>query len=231
MKNVFLGIGHGGVDSGAVGIGGVKEKDLNLSIGLACNEVLINHGVNVLMSRTADENDTLDDRVNKCNAFLGKDGLAVDIHNNAGGGNGAEAFYHYRGGTSKTLADNVLCEIVSIGQNSRGAKIKQNSEGRDYYGFIRQTVAPAIIIECAFVDNAEDIKIIDTEDKRRKMGEAIAKGILKTLGISYKQPEQNTAQKTIYCVRVGTYSDKAEAEKIQGALNTLGIKATVNEVK
>lgn len=182
MAKVFLGVGHGGSDPGAVA-NGFNEKDLNLSIALACNAELIRHGVSVQMSRTKDENDTLNDEIKECNAY--NPDLAVDIHNNAGGGDGAEAFYHYGGGEGKTLAENVLAEIVAIGQNSRGAKIKKNAAGKDYFGFIRETKAPAIIVECAFVDNAKDMQIIDTEAERKTMGIAIAKGILKTLGIAW----------------------------------------------
>ena len=98
MAKVFLGVGHGGSDPGAVA-NGFNEKDLNLSIALACNAELIRHGVSVQMSRTKDENDTLNDEIKECNAF--NPDLAIDIHNNAGGGDGAEAFYHYGGGEGK----------------------------------------------------------------------------------------------------------------------------------
>lgn len=210
MAKVFLGVGHGGIDSGAVGVNGVLEKDLNLSIALACNEVLVRHGVSVQMSREIDEDDSLNERVSECNKFAPD--LALDIHNNAGGGDGAEAFYHYKGGTSKTLADNVLAEIVKIGQNSRGAKTKLNSNGRDYYGFIRETVAPAIIVECAFVDNKTDMQIIDTEEERKTMGVAVAKGILKTLGISYIAEVDNSAAiKAKYEEEINSLKEKNKA--------------------
>lgn len=184
-KKVFIGVGHGGSDPGAVAFGR-EEADLNLSIALACRDELERHGVQVLMSRTKDENDTLTEEIRECNNY-GPD-LAIDIHNNAGGGDGAEAFYYHGGGLSKTMASNVLAEIVKIGQNSRGIKTKLNSSGDDYFGFIRETVAPAAIVETAFVDNANDIKIIDTEAERKTMGIAIAKGLLTTLGVAYKAP-------------------------------------------
>ena len=128
-----------------------------------------------------DENDTINDEIKECNAY-GPD-LAVDIHNNAGGGDGAEVYYHHGGGVGKTLAENILAQIVKAGQNSRGAKVRKNSRGKDYYGFIRQTSCPAVIVECAFVDNAADLKILASKAKRKKVGRAIAKGILKTLGV------------------------------------------------
>lgn len=224
-QKVFLGVGHGGNDPGAAA-NGFKEKDLNLSIAHACREVLERHGVTVLMSRTKDENDTLSDEVKECNAF--SPDLAIDIHNNAGGGDGAEAFYHYKGGTSKTLAQNVLSEIVSIGQNSRGAKTKRNAAGQDWYGFIRGTIAPAVIVECAFVDNAKDITIIDTSEEQIKMGIAIAKGILKTLGIKYIEPIPAPATTdTVYRVQVGAFKNKANAESMLEKLKNAGFDGFV----
>ena len=182
-KKVFIGVGHGGSDPGAVALGR-EEADLNLAIALACRDELVRHGVGVKMSRTKDENDTLTEEIAECNAY-GPD-LAIDIHNNAGGGDGAEAYYYTGGGLSKTLAINVLDEIVKIGQNSRGAKPNTINGITEYFGFIRETIAPAVIVECAFVDNAEDIKIIDTAIEQKAMGVAVAKGILTTLGIAHK---------------------------------------------
>lgn len=216
-KKVFLGVGHGGNDPGAVA-NGYKEKGLNLSIALACKDELIKYGVIVQMSRTKDENDPLTEVIKECNTF--KPDLAIDIHNNAGGGDGAEVYYHYKGGTSKTLAQNVLNEIVKTGQNSRGVKTKLNANGTDYFGFIRQTNAPAILIECAFVDNKNDIKIIDTEAERKAMGVAIAKGILKTLNI-------NTEDSKTYSVQVGKYKDKVNAIAMQKKLKSAGFDAII----
>ena len=216
---VFIGVGHGGSDPGAVA-NNTKEKDLNLSIALACRDELVRHGVSVKMSRAKDENDPLSEEIKECNAYAPD--LAVDIHNNAGGGDGAEVFYHYGGGKSKTLAENVLTEIVKVGQNSRGAKTRKNSAGKDYYGFIRETSCPAVIVECAFVDNATDRHILATEDKRRAMGVAIAKGILKSVGVAY-QGERGT----LYRVQVGAYLVKENAEAMQKRIKAVGIDAFI----
>lgn len=220
MPKVFLGVGHGGTDSGAIG-NGFKEKDLNLSIALACNEILINHGVTVMMSRTKDENDSVSDEIAECNAF--KPDLAIDIHNNAGGGDGAECFYHHLGGKGKTLAENVLAEMVKTGQNSRGVKTRVNSSGKDYYAFIRETSAPAIIVECAFLDNASDIQILNTVDKQSAMGIAIARGILRTLGIPFVSP------KKVYRVQVGSYEIENNAVITRNTLRSYGFNAFIVE--
>jgi N-acetylmuramoyl-L-alanine amidase len=228
---VFLGVGHGGSDPGAVA-NGFKESALNLSIAMACQDELARHGVLVKMSRTKDESESVASKVNECNAFAPD--LALDIHNNAGGGDGAEVFYSVYGGTGKALAVNILDEVVKIGQNSRGAKTKTNSSGSDYFGFIRTTKAPAVIVECAFVDNKTDMQILDTKAEQIAMGQAIAKGILRSLGVAYKPEESKAAQTTtgtLYRVQVGAYGVRANAEAMQQKLKAAGYDAIIVEVK
>ena len=188
MAKVFLGVGHGGSDPGAVKY--LREEDVNLQMALGCRDYLEANGVKVKMSRTKDENDTLNEEIKECNAY--KPDLAVDIHNNAGGGDGFECYYHYKGGKSKTLAQNIEKEVKAIGQNTRGIKTKKGADGQDYYGFIRETVCPSVITEGLFVDNKTDVKIADTVKEQKAFGEAIAKGILKTLGIAPKSVPQKT---------------------------------------
>lgn len=233
-KKVYLSPGHGGSDPGAVG-NGLKEKDLNLTITLACRDVLVQHGVEVKMSRSTDVDVEWEDEVNGCNAF--DPDLAVNIHNNAGGGDGAEVFYHHGGGTGKTLALNILAEIVELGQNSRGAKIKQLDSGADYYYFIREIASPSVIVEAAFMDT-KDIQIVDTAAEQKAMGVAIAEGILKTLGIAYKAPDSNKEQTDsnkdsnkgkLYRVQVGAFSVRANAEAMVAKQKAAGFDAFIVE--
>lgn len=181
MAKVYLGVGHGGTDPGAVG-NGLKEKDLTLSISKACATALKRCGIDYKISRTTDKDYPVEKRIEDCNKY--NPDLALDIHINAGGGNGAEVFYSIVGGTGKTLAEKILQRIKNLGQESRGAKVKATN-GVDYFGFIRQTVCPAVIVECAFIDNKSDIAIVKTAAQQKTMGEAIAKGICDCLGVKY----------------------------------------------
>lgn len=192
-KKVFLGVGHGGTDPGASKY--VVEKDVNLTMALACRDYLESNGVEVGMSRTTDENDALTEEIKECNKF--NPDLAVDIHNNAGGGDGFEVFHSINGGTGKKLAENIEAEIKKIGQNSRGIKTRKNAKGKDYYGFIRSTKCPAVIVEGVFVDNATDVKIADTIAEQKEFGYAYARGILKTLGLEDKTPGSKPAEKPV----------------------------------
>ena len=141
-------------------------------------------------------------------------------------------YYSIYGGTGKVLAENILSEVVKIGQNSRGAKTRKNSSGGDYYGWIRSTKAPAVIVEGAFLDNKTDIQIMDTKAKQMAFGVAIAKGVLKTLGIAYKEQEAPVKTETtgkIYRVQVGAYAVKANAEALQQKLKAAGYDAIIVE--
>ncbi len=224
MKKVFLGVGHGGEDSGAVA-NGIKEKDVNLQIALALGAELARHGVEVKYSRTTDENEKLNDKINECNAF--SPDLALDIHNNAGGGDGAEIYHHFGGGVGKTLAENVLKEMVKAGQNSRGAKVRKNSSGRDYFAFIRDTACPAVIVECAFLDNEKDFLWVSTEMARKNVAVAICKGILLTLGIDYI--EMKAEPQKLYRVQVGAYKVRENAVAMQKRLEAAGFESIIKE--
>jgi N-acetylmuramoyl-L-alanine amidase len=175
------------------------------------------------MSRTKDENDTLTEEIRECNAY--DPDLAIDIHNNAGGGDGFEAYYTVGGGMGKTYAKNLEAEVKAIGQNSRGIKTRANSYGTDYYGFIRETKAPAVIVECAFVDNKKDMEVIDTEEERKAMGVALAKGTLKSLGIEYVEEP-----KVWYKVQVGAFRNRSGAESLLAELKTKGYNGFIVEV-
>lgn len=186
-KKIFIGVGHGGSDPGAVGY--IREETVNLNMALACRDYLKDYDVDVRISRTKDENDPLIEEIRECNKFITKrsQGMAVDFHNNAGGGDGFEAYHSVKGGDGRVLAYAIEKEIKAIGQNSRGVRSRKNSSGGDYYGFIRQTIAPAVIIECVFVDNKKDASQADTLAEQRAFGEAVAKAIIKTMGLKKKQ--------------------------------------------
>lgn len=188
-KRVYVGIGHGGSDSGAVG-NGFKEKDLTLSIGKYCNERLKQYGIETKISRTTDCDSSINSKVAASNAF--KADVCMDIHINAGGGDGSEVYYSHVSPNGKRLAQAIVDSMVKIGQNTRGIKTKLDTDGTDYFGMIRMTDAPAVLVECAFIDNANDIKIINTEAKRKNFGYAIADGVAKYLGVKMPSTSKPT---------------------------------------
>ena len=178
---VYLDPGHGGSDPGAAS-GGLKEKDLTLTTSLACRDYLQANGVTVKMSRTKDQENSLNGSCAESNRW--KPDCHVSIHYNAGGGDGAEVWHTIYKSASQgdELGTCILDQLKKLGQQSRGLKTKKNAQGTDYFGAIRMTNAPAVIVECGFIDNATDRKLFDTAAEQKKIGQAIAKGILKWLG-------------------------------------------------
>ena len=235
MAKVFIGVGHGGNDPGACA-NGLKESLMNLVMAQACNAELVRHGVQVLMSRSKEENDDLSEEIRECNAF--NPDIAIDIHNNAGGGDGFEFIYSifqdYTKGKDLRLGQLIEAEIKAIGQNSRGAKQRRDSStGRDYFGFIRELVCPSIIVEGCFVDS-NDRFIADTEAEQKAFGVAYAKGILKYFGIPYKPvqaPVASNTGTTMYRVVTGSFKDKANAEKRVRELKAKGFDSFIEAKK
>lgn len=176
MAKVYIGIGHGGSDNGAVGY--IVEDETNLKMGKACRDYLKARGIETMISRESDVDVSIATKTSQANKW-GAD-LALDIHNNAGRGDGAEVYHSIYYGTGKTLSDNILDELKKIGQNSRGSKTKKGTNG-DYYAFIRNTNMPAVITEGVFVDNKADAAQADTDAECKAFGEAIAKGVIRTL--------------------------------------------------
>ncbi len=210
-KKVFIGVGHGGNDPGATSSIFV-EKKINLTMALACKEELERYGVTVKMSRTKDENDPVSQEVSECNAF--KPDLAIDCHNNAGGGDGFEIFYWPGSDEGKKLAQLIETEVKAIGQNSRGLKSGKNLR------FIADTKCPAVLAEGFFIDNSTDRKIADTVSEQQAFGRAYAKGILKYFGISHDK---------LYRVQIGVFKDKTRADKLLKDLKAKGYPAYITE--
>ncbi len=188
-KRVFIGVGHGGSDPGADVI--ITEKEYTLKTAFALAEILSEYGIDYKMSRTQDIDTDMNSKTVMCNQY--DPDLVVDIHFNAGGGQGFEVYYSIVGGTSKTLANNINEEVKKI-MSSRGIKTKLDSNNRDYFAIIRETKAPAVLLEGGFVDNKKDADYIKKSYK--KLAEAYAKGIVKTLGIKEKPDKLPVMDKT-----------------------------------
>lgn len=217
---VFIGVGHGGADPGAVA-NGLREKEINLVMAKALRDELVRHGLTVKMSRERDENDTLADEIREAAAF--DPDAAISIHNNAGGGRGFEAYVQsgiYRI-MSKKIAENIEREVKGLGQISRGVKTRVVSTGADYYGFLREIKVPAVILEGVFVDS-DDYKNADTVKEQQAFGAAYARGFLKAYGIEPKPL-------LLYRVQVGAFSNRENAHNLVLELEKKGYRAFVTE--
>ncbi|OBQ13188.1 N-acetylmuramoyl-L-alanine amidase [Anabaena sp. AL09] len=172
---VIIDPGHGGKDSGAIGIGGVLEKDVILPISKRITEVLERNGIQVIMTRDSDYFVTLPGRVTM--AERANADVFVSIHANSAGANRPEVSgletYHYDSGLR--LAQIVHSKILQS-LNVRDRKVRK---ARFYV--LRKTSMPAILVETGFLTGRDDVAKLRTSAYQNQMADAIAQGILQYL--------------------------------------------------
>ena len=157
---IFINAGHGGNDSGAVG-NGLIERDVNFFIANRVESYLLAVNYDVKLFQY-DGLQAICDEANNWHADF-----FVSIHCNAGGGFGTETFYVSERG--RKLANAIQNQIVnSVGTFNRGVKTA------DYFVLLN-TNMPAVLVECAFIDNPYDAKLL--REKEDDFARAIARGI------------------------------------------------------
>lgn len=169
---VLIDAGHGGKDPGAIGIGGLQEKNVILPIAQQVVELLAKQGVKTVMSRKDDYFVDLAPRVALAERVDAD--LFVSIHANAMPANrsdinGLETYYFSSGERlARTIHRSVL-QNVSI--RDRGVR-------RARFYVLRKSSMPSVLVEVGFVTGREDSPRLATEAHRDQMAAAIARGIL-----------------------------------------------------
>lgn len=206
---ICLDPGHGGNDSGAVGVNNAYEKDLTLKIAQYCKQELEKYDCNVIMTRTGDTNPSLEDRANYAKSQGAQ--YLISIHLNSGSGYavGAEVYYpntNWRPDISqngKNVAQAIQNQLVSLGIRDRGIKFRtidtneypdpfryNDGSVADYYGIIRNAKyngLTGLIIEHCFINSVSDYNnYLNSDAKLQKLGVADANGIVSALGLSKK---------------------------------------------
>lgn len=151
---------------GAVGL--IKESTENRKVKELVIKYLKEQG-HTVYDCTVDDgknaSDVLQKIVKKCNAH--KVDLDVSIHFNAGGGKGTEVLVYSANSKAKPYATRILTAVSALGFVNRGVKVRT-----DLY-FLKKTTAPALLVECCFVDTKTDVTLYDAD----RMASAIVKGI------------------------------------------------------
>lgn len=181
---VVLDAGHGSSDSGKVGINGVLEKDINLSVSKKTKKYLEKKGIRVVMTRDKDEslaegengNRKVQDmkaRVKRINDT--KPDLAVSIHQNSyheESIHGAQVFYYEHSESGEKDA-RILQEALLAVDPDNTRQVKANTT----YYLLKRTEVPILIIECGFLSNQEEAEKLASEDYQKEIAKAIANGI------------------------------------------------------
>lgn len=168
--------GHGGRDPGAVGIGGLQEKNVVFPVSVRVAELLREAGVDVVMTRNSDLTLGLEPRVdiaNNANATI-----FLSIHANAismsrPDVNGVETYYYSENG--RRLASIIHANVQpASGLGNRGVKQAR-------FFVLRNTSMPAALLELGFVTGAEDVVKLRDPAWQERISQAIARGLLEYL--------------------------------------------------
>ncbi|MCQ2382474.1 MAG: N-acetylmuramoyl-L-alanine amidase [Clostridia bacterium] len=177
MATIVIDAGHGGYDAGAVN-GTRFEKNDNLRMAMAVGERLERCGINVIYTRTTDEFVSLLQRSRISNN--NDTDLFVSFHRNSAtnpAANGVEILvYNNASAKSIQVAEDVLQSLVNVGiQSNRGVK-------RTNLSVLRETNAPAILIELGFINNNEDNELFDS--RFDEYADAIARSLAQSVGVN-----------------------------------------------
>lgn len=206
---VVLDPGHDGTHAGAAAFG-VQEADLTLKIATYCKEELSTYnGITVYMTRESascpagggDNTACLDARANLAKNVGAS--VLVSFHLNTANGTarGVEVYYpnsNYNsqvGSNGQALAKKICDKLAALGLNYRGTLIRNatydkypDGSAADYYGLIRRCKnngIPGLIIEHAFLDNANDYyTYLSSDEKLKALGVADATAIAEYFGLT-----------------------------------------------
>lgn len=168
-------------DPGAVS-GGFTEATINKTVAKAAFDFLSAFNCTVVDGTDITTSDNI------AAAKKERVDALVCIHHNAGGGDGCEVFHWHTDNKSKELAEEINRQFIAIGQNSRG--VKKSTTNAYNFAPCREMAKVGLVGvlgEYAFVDNAKDREIIDTEIDLINEGKAYGKALVKFLGLELKE--------------------------------------------
>ena len=182
---VVLDAGHGGSDSGKISVTGSLEKNLNLSITLELKTILEDAGYEVILTRKdedglyteKDRNRKIADMKERCRIINESSAdVVVSIHLNSFTDpkvNGAQVFYYKHSQDGKKLAQ-CIQESFRDNLNPDNKRIEKSN---DSYYMLLNTKLPTVIAECGFLSNGEEAALIDTQEYRHNIAQAVFEGI------------------------------------------------------
>ena len=203
---VVIDPGHGGENLGGE-YEDYTEKDMTIVVARAMKEELEKYeGITVHMTRTGDEELSLDERC--AYAEIMDADFMFCLHFNMSGEHtlfGAECWvsafgeYYSKGYSFASVEMDMLQDL---GLYSRGIKTRLNDGGIDYYGIIRHSVErdiPCVLIEHCHLDQENDQPFYDHDAKLKEFGRLDATAVAKyfqlksdELGVDYGNYENVT---------------------------------------
>lgn len=220
----------------------IHENDFNENLMELVEKGLDRCGIGHVQLAPGDTDVSLANRVKTANAK--KVDLVVSFHANALDSQwqtkayGLVVIHHVNcSSKAKTLAKNCYNHLskevkwYSNGATKYGVRADTDISGFSLY-ILKNTNAPAVLIEYGFMDNWEDVKMMCSDKFQKDCAEATVKGICETLGVTYKAPSTSgtssnntstqTTGTTYYRVIAGSFSKKSNADSLVAELKKKG---------
>ena len=181
---------HGGIDGGCTSAEGVHEKGINLDILLKLRDLLEVNGFEVRVSRDTDRsihNEGVEgiaaqkssDMDNRLAIFNESDNaVCISIHQNQftdSKYSGAQMFYSKNDPRSEKLGESIRRSVTSLLQPENSRELK-NDNGSVY--ILKKAEVPAVIVECGFLSNENEARLLSDSKYQGKMAFAIMCGFL-----------------------------------------------------
>lgn len=182
---IVLDPGHGGSDPGMIGIDGLEEKGINLSVSLLLKEKLEEKGYTVVLTREADQGLYDDSAQNKKAQDMQRGialidetapALTVSIHQNSYHDpvvKGPQVFYYETSSEGRELAADLQESLNTTLEVERPREIKGNTS----YYLLKRSKGVLVIAECGFLTNPDEAALLQTGDYQKKVASALADGI------------------------------------------------------
>lgn len=222
IKTICISAGHGAGDVGASNKN-LRENELTVKISKRTSEIIRAHGVDCLY---VPDDLTLVQTIAWINERGDQITIAVDVHINAGGGSGVEAWNFQGNGNESDKLSQFLSDACSVesGLYNRGIFDEtKNRYGR--LGFIHDTTPIAALVECGFIDG--DFSLLSTPNGIEKMARGVARGCLGYIGVAWNPtlinpqnpiPPKEMVEKSLYIAAL------ERIKKLEDQLNKLNLE-------
>lgn len=184
-QTIVIDAGHGGADSGKIGVDNVLEKDINLQVAKKVQKLLLDQNIKVVMTREQDcdladsKIEDLRKRVEIINVT--KPDLAVSIHQNSYPSEsiqGAQVFYYSQSQQGEKLAAILQQELKKVDPENH-----RQEKGNDSYFILKKTEVPVVIVECGFLSNQKETEKLISDEYQDLLAKAIFDGIIEFLSL------------------------------------------------
>lgn len=189
IPKIIIDAGHGGFDGGASAQDGTLEKDINLKIALKLASFLRQSGFEVILTRNTDDStekvteQTIasrkkDDLMQRLELMKNNpDAVFISIHLNkftTSAAIGSQVFYSGNNKNSKKLADDIQKTIVSLLQ-PENTRVNKQANSSTY--ILHNATVPAVLVECGFLSNSTELKLLKDENYQNKLAFSIFCGV------------------------------------------------------